>query len=81
MRKFDFDLESTSCFLSCAIDNLTLLRDGIYQDLFAMEEQKKYMGTGHMQACCDAMTTTFHELERIKEEMDAAIEAEYSEGD
>ena len=77
---FDFDLESSSALLSCAIDNLYLLRDCVYQDLFAMEKEQKFLGTGHLMSCCDAMTTTFRELDRIKADMDAAIEAAYGKG-
>ncbi len=73
---FDYDLESSSVFLSCAIDNLYLLRDCVYRDVFAMEEAQKFLGTGHLMSCCDAMTTAFRELERIKAGMDAAIKAE-----
>lgn len=46
-----------------------------------MEEEQKFLATGHLMSCCDAMTTTFRELERIKADMDAAIEAAYAKGD
>ena len=78
---FNYDLESSSRFLSCAIDNLYLVRDWIYRDLFAMEKEHSYMGVDHVMSCCDAMTTTFRELERIKADMEAAIDAAYTKKD
>lgn len=36
-------------------------------------------GPDYLLDCCDAMCTAFHELDRIKEELDATIEAAYAQ--
>ena len=79
--KFDFDLESSRTFLSCAIANLALIQDWLYRDIFAMEERQQFLGTDHLKAWRDAMTTTFRELERIQADMDSAITAAFTKGD
>lgn len=73
-------VEDISTCLSSARKNLNILRDAIYQDLFVMEETQKFMGTGHLMECCDAMFTTLREMDRIQEELDAEIDARYGRG-
>lgn len=75
---FDLNLEDFSAYLSCAIKNLDLVRDALYRDIQAMEEHQTYLGTETLMACYDAMFTTVRELDRIHEEMDAAIDAAYT---
>ncbi len=81
MHKFSFDLNDAHTWMSCAIENLYLLRDELYRDIFAMKQEQKFLGTGHLMSCCDAMGTALRELDRIRDEMNAAIEAEYTKGD
>jgi len=74
-------MEDASTWLSCAIANLYLIQESLYADLFAMERAQTFLGTKHLMSCCDAMGAAFRELDRIKGEMDATIEAEYAKGD
>lgn len=72
------NMEDISVFLSSARKNLNILRDEIYRDLFAMEETQRFLGTGHLMECCDAMFTTLRELDRIQEELDAVVDRQYA---
>jgi len=81
MREISSDMEAASAWLSCAIKNLSLVQDALYQDIFALERERIFLGTGHLMSCCDAMNTTVRELDRIRAEMDAAIEADHADRD
>ncbi len=81
MRKIPINMEDASILLSCAIANLNLIKDALYQDVFAMKKAQAFLWTGHLMLCCDAMGAACRELDRIRDEMDAAIEAEYTKGD
>ncbi len=81
MRQIPINMEDARAWLSCAIANLNLIQDALYADLFAMEKAQAFLGTGHLMSCCAAMGAACRELDRIRDEMDAAIEAEYTKGD
>lgn len=80
-NQFDYDLETSACFLSCAIRSLYLLQDLLGQNICAGKEAKGPPSLGFLAECCDAMTPAIHELDRILEEMEAAIRAAYGKGD
>ncbi len=81
MRQIPINMEDASTMLSCAIANLNLIRDALYRDIFAMEKEQKFLGTGYLMSCVDAMCSACEALYQIRDEMDAAIEAEYTKGD
>lgn len=78
MRQIPINMEDVSALLTCAIANLNLIRNAFYSDVFAMKEAQMFLGTDHLMSCCDAMYAACGELDRIRDEMDAAIEAAYS---
>ncbi len=78
---FDYDLENSCLYLSCAIKNLNLLRDEISKDILTEKKAGISLGTGHIEECLAAMFTAIRELERIQADMDAAIDAAYTRGD
>lgn len=79
--KFDFDLEDTSLYLSCAIKTFRLVQDELSRNILAMDSHQKFLGTAHMKECCDAMYTVLRELDRIQADMDSAITAAFTKGD
>ncbi len=81
MRQIPINMEDASALLTCAIANLNLIRDAFYTDVFAMKMAQAFLGTEHLMSCCDAMFAACCELDRIRDEMDAAIEAEYAKGE
>lgn len=80
-KQFDYDLETSACFLSCTIRSLYLIQTQLGQDICVGKEAKGPPSLGLLAECCDAMTPAIHELDRILDEMDAAIRAAYGKGD
>lgn len=80
-KQFDYDLETSACFLTCAIRSLYLLQDLLGQNICAGKEAKGPPSLGFLAECCDAMTPAIHELDRIRDEMEAAINAAYKKGE
>jgi len=78
MREIPINMEDASTMLSCAIANLNLIQDAFYRETFAMEEEQKFLGADCLMSYCDAMCAACWELDQIRDEMDAAIEAEYA---
>lgn len=76
-KVFDFDLESQRAFLSCAISDLFLIQTVMGQNLIAQAEGQNPHALSMLDQCCEAMTPVIHELDRIQEEMDTAINAAY----
>lgn len=74
----NMDLESMSLFLSCAIKTFHILREEMERDLLAQRRTNLYLGPEHLLDCCDAMCTVLRDLDRINEELDAAVDAEYN---
>lgn len=74
----NIDLESMSLFLSCAIKTFRILREEMEQDLLFQKRTNLYVGPEHLLDCCDAMCTVLRDLDRINEELDAAVDAEYN---
>ncbi len=73
----NIDLETVSLFLSSAIKTFRILREEMERDLLAQRRTNLYLGPDHLLDCCDAMCTVLRDLDRINEELDAAVDAEY----
>lgn len=80
-RQFDYDLETSACWMSCAIRNLSLLQDLLGCEICAGKKAEGPLTLGALSEICDAMVPTIHEFERILEDMEDAISAAYRKGD
>lgn len=70
---FNLDLEDVSLCLSCAIKTGNIMKEEIEEGLIVMEQEQKFMGTGYLMDCCDGFFLVLRELERIREDLDAAV--------
>lgn len=72
-------IDCLALFLSCAIKNLRFLQEEMERELLNQQRTGLNLGPEHLLDCCDAMCTAFHELDRIKDELDATIDAVYAQ--
>ena len=76
--QFDFDVEGAAIYLSGAIKTFYIIRGEMESNLLAMDRTGLNFGAGHLLDCCDALGTVLRELDRINDEMGAAVDAAYT---
>lgn len=70
-------VESSTAFLSCAVDALWVLHETMEQNLCLRE--KSTGGMGYYLSLCSAMVPVLRELDRLKNDLDAVVTAAYEQ--
>lgn len=70
-------VENSTAFLSCAINALWLAKTDLEHNLMLRKEHDG--GMGYCLQVCSAMMPAIRELDRINEELNAAIDAVYAQ--
>ena len=81
MHQIPINMEDAKLYLSCATKNLTILLEGIQEDLMMIEKTESWLGTSNLMDHCDALFFAIRSLDMLQADMDAAIEAAYTKGD
>ena len=75
MASIQFDVEDAALDLNNAIKAFRIIREEMERNLLAMAQTRLNFGPEHLLDCCDALVTVLRELDRISDEMDAAVDA------
>lgn len=71
------DAESIQYEQQCAIRNLCLLHDLLWEDIMSLEAHGALAGVGHLQTLAEAMSSVATSLSRSNELLRDAVDNEY----
>ena len=70
------EADSAACDMSDCIKTLRILRDAVTRELISIEKTNLFPGSGYLMEVCEAMAPALRDLERIQDNLSAAVTAE-----